>query len=345
MIRCRFFLSVAAAFLGGLLLAPPARAQIEIGPTLAQVLKREQLVCGVTESPGFAQKDGAGVWRGFEADLCRAVASAVLDDPSKAHFVALLPKERVGALQNGQIDLLVSASPWTQSRDAGQKVIYVAVAFYDGQGFLVRRQRGFASAQDLDGASICVEQGTPSELEAADFFRTRKAKYELKLFPALEDAAKAYDQNKCDALTADVSTLNGLRVGLAAPADHVVLPDYLTKAPRGPLVRQGDDHWLNIVRWTLFAMLDAEELDVSKESVDAALNSENPHIRRLLGVDGALGDDLGLPHAWAYRIVKEVGNYADVFERNLGQGAPFAMERRLNALWTKGGLMYAPPVR
>ena len=222
------------------------------------------------------------------------------------------------------VDLVASASPWTQSRDAGQKVIYPGAFLYDGQGFIVRRQRGFNSAQDLNGVSICVEQGTPYELEVADFFRARKAKYEPKLFASLEDAARAYDDGKCDALTADVSTLHGVRIGLTAPADHAVLPDLLSKTPRGPLVRQGDDQWFNIVRWTLFAMIDAEELDVSKANADAALSSENPQIRRLLGVDGAHGGDLGLSEDWAYRIVKHVGNYADVFERNLGQGAPFA---------------------
>ena len=340
----RQVLSLVAAFAGALV-ALGALAQTNVGPTLAQVVKRGYATCGVTDAPGFAQRDGSGEWRGFDVDFCRAVASAVLDDPAKARFIELSVKERAGALQAGAVDLLASASPWTQARDTGLKLIYAGVFLHDGQGFLVRRQRSFASVKDLDGATICIEQGTHYELEVADFFRARKAKYDPKLFPSLEEAAKAYDDGKCDALTADVSTLHGVRIGLTAPADHAVLPDLLSKAPRGPLVRQGDDQWLNIVRWTLFAMIDAEELDVSKANADAALTSEDPQIRRLLGVDGAHGDDLGLPQDWAYRIIKHVGNYADVFERNLGQGAPFAMERRLNALWTKGGLMYAPPVR
>ena len=341
----RRLIFVFAAAFAGAIIAPGAGAQTDVGPTLAQVVKRGYIICGVTAAPGFAQRDGAGEWRGFDVDFCRAVASAVLDDPAKARFVELSPKARVGALQAGAVDLGASASPWTQARDAGQKVIYPGAFLYDGQGFIVRRQLGFNSAQDLNGVSICVEQGTPYELEVADFFRARKAKYEPKLFASLEDAARAYDDGKCDALTADVSTLHGVRIGLTAPADHAVLPDLLSKTPRGPMVRQGDDQWFNIVRWTLFAMIDAEELDVSKANADAALSSENPQIRRLLGVDGAHGGDLGLSEDWAYRIVKHVGNYADVFERNLGQGAPFAMERRLNALWSKGGLMYAPPVR
>ncbi len=340
----RLLFACLAAFAGAIF-APGAGAQTDVGATLAQIVKRGYMTCGVTAAPGFAQRDGAGEWRGFDVDFCRAVASAVLDDPAKVRFVELSPKARVGALQAGAVDLVASASPWTQARDAGQKLIYAGVFLYDGQGFIVRRQRGFNSIQELEGVAICVEQGTPYELDVADFFRARTAKYESKLFASLEEAAKAYDEGKCDALTADVSMLSGVRIGLAAPADHAVLPDLLSKSPRGPLVRQGDDQWLNIVRWTLFAMIDAEELDVSKANADAALSSEKPQIRRLLGVDGAHGDDLGLSQDWAYRIIKHVGNYADVFERNLGQGAPFAMERRLNALWSKGGLMYAPPVR
>ncbi|MFO1126591.1 MAG: amino acid ABC transporter substrate-binding protein [Methylocystis sp.] len=340
----RLLFAFVAAFAGALF-ASRVGAQTDVGPTLAQIVKRSYLTCGVTAAPGFAQRDGAGEWRGFDVDFCRAVASAVLDDPSKARIVELPPKARVGALQSGAIDLAASASPWTQTRDAGQKLIYAGVSLYDGQGFIVRRPRGFNSVQDLDGVAICIEQGTPYELEVADFFRARKMKYDAKLFASFEDAAKAYDEGKCDALTADISTLHVVRIGLTTPAEHAVLPDLISKSPRGPLVRQGDDQWLNIVRWTLFAMVDAEELDVSKANADAALSSEKPQIRRLLGVDGAHGGDLGLSEDWAYRIVKHVGNYADVFERNLGQGAPFGMDRRLNALWNRGGLMYAPPVR
>ena len=344
MIR-RLIFVFAAAFVGAIF-APGAGAQTDVGPTLAQVVKRGYIICGVTAAPGFAQRDGAGEWRGFDVDFCRAVASAVLDDPSKARFVELSPKARVGALQAGAVDLGASASPWTQARDAGQKVIYAGrVSSTTDRGLSSADSAASIPFRIWTALSVCVEQGTPYELDVADYFRARKAKYEPKLFASLEDAARAYDDGKCDALTADVSTLHGVRIGLTAPADHAVLADLLSKTPRGPLVRQGDDQWFNIVRWTLFAMIDAEELDVSKANADAALSSEKPQIRRLLGVDGAHGDDLGLSEDWAYRIVKHVGNYADVFERNLGQGAPFAMERRLNALWSKGGLMYAPPVR
>ena len=345
MISRSIFRVAAAASLCVFASAGTASAQTEPGPTLAQTLKRGYVTCGVTEAPGFAERDPNGEWRGFDADFCRAVASAIFDDPAKTQFMKLSGKERVSTLQGGWIDLLASAAPWTQSRDGGQRVIYAGVAFYDGQGFLVRRQRGFSSAQDLSGVTICVQMGTSYELELAEFFHARKAPYEARGFPTFEEAVANYANGQCDALAADASTLFAERAKLAAPSDHAVLPDMISKAPRGPLVRQGDDQWLNVVRWTLFAMLDAEEFLVSKTNVDEALKSEHPHVRRLLGADGDPGADLGLTRDWAYRIIKHTGNYADVFERNLGQASPLAMERRLNALWSRGGLMYAPPVR
>lgn len=346
MISRRLVIAAAATLAWLLCHVAPASAQTENGPVLTQILKRGFIACGVTDgAPGFAQRDATGAWRGFDVDICRAIAAAIFDDPAKVRFTQLDPKERVNALQAGWVDLLASSAPWTQSRDTGQRLIYAAIAFYDGQGFLARRQRGAASAQELAGATICVQQGTSYELELADFSRARKAAYQPRPFATLDEAIKAYEAGQCDALTADISTLAAERAKLAAPVDHVLLPDMASKAPRGPVLRQGDDQWFDIVRWTLFAMLDAEELDVAAATADQALKSENPHIRRLLGVDGDHGEGLGLPGDWAYRIVKHVGNYADVFERNLGQGSPLAMERRLNALWTKGGLMYAPPVR
>jgi general L-amino acid transport system substrate-binding protein len=344
MIARRYFLAVATAVI---LVACPfgVSAQTSQGSTLAEVLKRGYVSCGVSEAQGFAQPPGEkGEWRGFDVDFCRAVASAIFDDPKKVRFLGLGAKERVPALQSGWVELLASAATWTQSRD-GQRVIYAGVSFYDGQSFLVRRQRSFASAQDLANVSVCVQQGTAYELELADFFHARKTPFEPKLFPTLEEAAAGYDKSECDALTADASTLYAARAKLATPAEHDILPDFFTKAPRGPVVRQGDDQWLAIVRWTLFAMIDAEEQRVSKANADAALKSEETRIRYLLGVEGDRGAGLGLPGDWPYRIVKHVGNYADVFERNLGPASPFGMERRLNALWNKGGLMYAPAVR
>lgn len=341
----RILLAVAAAIACASFAVSAAYAQTDQGPTLSQTVRRGHVSCGVVEAPGFAERDSGGDWRGFDVEFCRAVASAIFDDPAKVRFMNLTPKDRINTLQAGWIDILASAPSWTQSRDGGQQLIYAGVAFHDGQAFLVRRQRGFTSAQDLSGVSVCAQMGTSFELELADFFDARKAVYEAKLFATFEEAVESYANNQCDALTADTSALYAERSKLASPSEHAVLPDMLSKAPRGPLTRQGDDQWLNIVRWTLFAMLDAEELSISMSNVDEALKSKNPHVRRMLGVDGDAGADLGLPRDWAYRVVKHVGNYADMFERNLGQASPLAMDRRLNSLWKRGGLMYAPPVR
>lgn len=344
MIAGRFFLAVAIAII--LMAAGQgASAQTEPGPTLAQILKRGYLSCGVSDVAGFAQANENGEWRGLDVDFCRAVAAAIFDNPSKVRFLGLNAKERIAALQSGWVDLLASAAPWTQSRDSGQRVVYAGVSFYDGQSFLVRRQRSFASAQDLANVSVCVQQGTSYELELADFFRMRGTPYEAKFFASFEEAAAAYDKSLCDALTADASTLYAARAKLSNPTEHDVLPELLTKAPRSPVVRQGDDQWLAIVRWTLFVMIDAEELQISAASVDAALKSEEPRIRHLLGVEGDRSAGLALAGDWPYRIVKHVGNYAEVFDRNFGQASPLGMERRVNALWGKGGLMYAPAVR
>jgi general L-amino acid transport system substrate-binding protein len=344
MIARRIFLALMATALA--FLGRDAQAQTEPGQTLSQVLRRGYLSCGVTDAPGFAQPDDKGVWRGFDVDFCHAVAAAIFDDPAKVRFLGLSAKDRAMALQSGWVDLIAGAAPWTQSRDgAQQQVLYVGVSFYDGQSFLVRRQRSFASAQDLANVSVCVQQGTSYELELADFFRMRKTPYEPKLFPRVEDAVAAYDGGQCDALSADATMLYGARAKLANPGDHDVLPDLLTKAPRGPVVRKGDDQWFSLVRWSLFALMDAEELDVSTVNVDAALKSDAPRIRHLLGVEGDRAAGLGLAGDWPYRIIKHSGNYAEIFQRNMGQGSPLGMERRVNALWNKGGLMYAPPVK
>jgi general L-amino acid transport system substrate-binding protein len=344
MIARRIFLAVMATLLA---FAPrEAAAQNEPGPTLSQVLRRGYLSCGVSDAPGFAQPDGKGEWRGFDVDFCHALAAAIFDDPGKVRYLGLGVRERGPALQSGWVDLIAGAGPWTQSRDGAQQhVLYAGVSFHDGQSFLVRRQRSFASAQDLADVSVCVQQGTSYELELADFFRMRKTPYAPKLYASFEEAAAAYDNGQCDALTAEAAMLHGARAKLASPAEHAVLPDLLTKAPHGPVVRQGDDQWLSIVRWALFALIDAEELDVSATNVDTALKSEAPRVRHLLGVEGDRGAGLGLPGDWPYRAIKHVGNYAEIFQRNMGQGSPLGMERRVNALWNRGGLMYAPPVK
>lgn len=345
MIARRFFLAVALAVMCALTAAQDAEAQIEIGPTLSEILKRGFVICGMTEADGFAEPLDGNEWRGFDVDICRALASAIFDDPTKVMYSALPAKERAASLQGNWVDLLASGAPWTQSRDTGQRIIYAGVSLYDGQTFLVRRQRSFASARDLSGVSVCVQRGTSYELTLADFFNARRAPYEPRAFETFEEAAAGYEAGKCDALTADASMLYAARAKFASPADHAVLPDMLSKAPRGPVVRQGDDQWLNIVRWTLYAMINAEELQVSILNADLALKSENPDIRRLVGVDGDLGASLGLAKNWAFRIIKHIGNYGDMFDRNLGPATPMAMDRRINALWSNGGLMYAPPVR
>lgn len=341
----RLFFAIAA-FAAFLAVSATGFAQSDgKSSVLDQIQKRGVLYCGVLFAPGFAQNNETGEWRGFDADYCRALASAIFDDPGKVRFLPLGAKERVSALQAGWVDVLASGAPWTQARDAGQRLLYAAATFYDGQGFLVRAKPAAAPTQDLSNLAVCVQQGTSMELDLAEFFHARKAEYRPRPFASFDEALGAYESGQCDALSADASTLHAARSRLAPPTEHVVLPNLISKAPHGPIVRQGDDQWFNIVRWTHFAMLDAEEFGVTSATADEALKSENPGVRRLLGVDGDHGDGLGLAADWAYRIVKHVGNYSEAFERNLGQGSPLAMERRLNALWTNGGLMYAPPVR
>ena len=322
-----------------------ALAQGELGPTLGEIVKRDRLNCGVVEQPGFAEPDGSGGWRGFDVDFCRALAAAIFDDPAKTTIIKLPARERLSPLVGGWVDVLASSAPWTLARDAAQRALYVGVSFYDGQGFLVRRARSFASAQDLAGVSVCVQSASPQELALSDHFQRRNAPFETHGFPTDEAAAAAYDAGQCDALSDDASRLYATRKRLAQPADHDILPGFISRSPRGPVVRRGDDQWFALVRWTLNAMIDAEELGVSKAGVDEALTSQNTDIRRLLGVEGVAGAGLGLRADWAYRVIKHVGNYADAFDKNLGPASALGMDRRANALWSKGGLLYAPPMR
>jgi general L-amino acid transport system substrate-binding protein len=327
--------------------APRAFAQTDAkASTLQQIRKRGSVVCGVAApSPGFAQQDADGTWSGFDVDFCRALATAVFDDPGKIRIAPLTAKERLAALQSGAVDLLPRGAPWTEARDAGQQLLYTTVTFFGGQGFLARRKSDPQKAPEAADVTVCLQQGTSLEIDLADFFRARATNYKARLFPSLDEAVKAYDAGQCDLVSADIAALHVARAKLSQPGDHAVLPELITKAPAGPIVRQGDDQWFNIVRWTHFAMLNAEELGINSAKADDALRSESPDIRRLLGVDGDFGEGLGLNADWAYRVIKQVGNYGEVFERDLGQGSPLAMERRQNALWSKGGLMYAPPVR
>jgi len=323
-----------------------ALAQDKGGRTLEQVKARGALTCGVnTGLAGFGIPDDKGNWTGLDVDLCRAISAAIFNDPNKIKFVPLTAKDRFTALQSGEIDVLSRNGTWTSSRETDLGLMWAGVNYYDGQGFMVRKKLNVASAMELSGASICVQQGTTTELNLADFFRANNMKYEVVAFATSNQAIKAYDSGRCDAYTTDASGLYGERLKLVNADEHVVLPEVISKEPLGPAVRQGDDQWFNVVRWAHFAMVNAEELGVTKANVDERLKSTNPEIRRLLGAEGDFGKGMGLTSDWAYRIVKHVGNYGESFNRNVGDGSRLKIRRGLNALWNKGGLQYAPPVR
>jgi general L-amino acid transport system substrate-binding protein len=324
--------------------ASPARA--EQGSTLAEVQRKGSLGCGVnTGLAGFSTADDKGQWTGIDADLCRAVAAAVLKDPSKVRFVPLNAKERFTALQSGEVDVLSRNTTWTMSRDTSLGLNFTGVIYYDGQAFMTRKSLGLTSVAQLKGASICVQTGTTNELNLADYFSTRGLTYRPVVFERLVEVIGAYTSGRCDAFTTDSSQLVSERLRLPDPDSHVMLPDLISKEPLGPAVRQGDAQWSNIVRWTLFAMINAEELGVTQANVDSMLTSTNPEVRRLLGAEGEFGKAMGLDNDWAAAIIRAVGNYGESFERNLGQGSTLKIARGRNALWTNGGLMYAPPVR
>lgn len=321
-----------------------------VGTAQAQTLKavkdRGTLICGVSEGlAGFSAKDAKGAWSGFDVDFCRALAAAIFDDPSKVQFVPLNAESRFASLQSGAIDVLSRNSTWTMARETELKLIFPAVTYYDGQGFLVRRSPPVQSALELDGAKICVQEGTTSESNVADYFRANSMRYELVATTSAADAIKAYDANRCTVFTSDVSQLYAKRLDLAQPDDHVILPDVISKEPLGPVVRQGDEQWALIVKWTQFAMLNAEELGVGSKTVEQALKSEKPAIKRLVGTEGNLGEQIGLTKDWAVRILRAVGNYGEVFERNVGTQSKLAIPRGLNHLWTIGGIQYAPPLQ
>ncbi len=313
--------------------------------TLDTVKQRGVLQCGVeTSLPGFGIPDDKGNWTGLDVDTCRAVATAVFGDPTKVKFVPLTPKDRFTALQSGEIDMLSRDTTWTQSRQSAQGLLFTGVNYYDGQGFMVRKSLGITSALKLNGASICVQQGSTSEQNLADYFQTHHMTFKPVNFDNADAIIKAYDSGRCDALTTDASGLASERLKLGNPADHIILPEIISKEPLGPSVRKGDDQWFDIVQWSLFAMIDAEELGVTQANVDTMMKSTNPAIKRLLGVQGDYGKTMGLTNDWAYNIIKKVGNYGEVFERNVGEGSPLKLKRGLNQLWNKGGIMYAPPL-
>jgi len=314
--------------------------------TLAAIKDRGELVCGANGTlAGFGLPDPQGNWTGFDVDFCRAIAAAIFNDPAKVKFVPLTAKDRFTALQSGEIDVLSRNTTWTLSRDTSLGLDFAAVSYYDGQGFMVRKALKVSSALELSDAAVCVQQGTTSELNLADYFRSNHMGLKTVTFATGEDALKAYESGRCDAYTTDSSGLYGERLKLSEPSQHIVLPEIISKEPLSPAVRHGDNQWTDIVRWTHFVMLDAEELGVNKANVDEKLKSDDPETRRLLGVEGQYGEALGLTTDWAYRIIKHVGNYGESFESNIGQGSPLKIVRGLNALWTKGGLQYGPPIR
>ncbi|WP_337266814.1 amino acid ABC transporter substrate-binding protein [Oryzifoliimicrobium ureilyticus] len=316
--------------------------------TLSDVKAKGFIQCGVnTGLAGFAAPDSSGNWTGFDVDFCRALSSAIFGDPTKVKFTPTSAKDRFPALQSGEIDVLARNTTWTINRDTALGFNFRFINYYDGQGFMVRKSLNVKSALELSGAAICVQQGTTTELNLADYFKANNLQYNPVVFEKLEEVNAAYDAGRCDVDTTDQSGLYATRLVLKNPDEHVILPEIISKEPLGPAVRQGDDQWFDIVSWVGYAMVQAEEFGITQANVDQMKNSENPDIKRFLGTeaDTRIGTDLGLSNDWAYNIVKGVGNYGEVFERNIGQGSPLKIARGLNALWNKGGLQYSPPVR
>ena len=312
--------------------------------TLETVRSRGAVLCGVnTGLAGFSQPDSKGVWKGIDVDLCRGIAAAVFGDASKVRYVPATTQQRFTSLQSGEVDVLSRNTTWSFQRDTALGFNFAGVNFYDGQGFMVWRKLNVKSAKQLNGATICVQPGTTTELNLADYFRANRMTFKPVVIDKLEEVLNAYFAGRCDVFTTDVSGLVSTR-GSRAPnaADHVILPEVISKEPLGPLVRHGDDRWFDVVKWTLFAMIEAEELGLTSKTIDQALQSKDPAVQRFVGASGDLGKMIGLDNRWAYNIVKQVGNYGESFEANL---KPLGFERGQNALWKDGGLMYAPPLR
>jgi len=319
----------------------PAGAQ-----TLQAVKARGTLNCGVSQGLiGFSAMDAKNTWTGFDVDFCRAVAAAIFDDPDKVTFMPLDATSRFNALQSNKIELLSRNSTWTMSREGSLGLMFAGVAYYDGQGFLLRRDAGIDTALQLGGKTVCTQTGTTTELNLSDYFRAHDMELKVLALGTAEETLKAYEDRKCDVLTSDVSQLYAERLKLAAPDSHIILPEVISKEPLGPAVRQGDDQWFNLIKWTLYSLINAEELGVKSKTIDDAVKSSNPDIRRLVGSEGELGEQFGLTRDWAARAVRAVGNYGEIYERNVGTQSRLSIPRGLNALWTQGGIQYAPPIR
>jgi general L-amino acid transport system substrate-binding protein len=327
----------------GLSLAAVTAAQ---AGTLDDVKAKGFIQCGSNPSLiGFGFPDDQNNWTGFDVDFCRALAAAIFNDPTKVKFTPLSAKERFTALQSGEIDVLSRNTTWSMSRDTSLGLKFAGVTYYDGQGFLVKKSLGVNSALNLNGASVCTQTGTTTELNLADYFKANNMTYQVVAFEQEQEVLKAYEDGRCDVYTTDQSGIYAQRLKLAAPDDHVVLPEIISKEPLGPLVRQGDDAWFNVVKWTYYALVNAEDLGITQKNIDEMKNSTNPEIVRFVGKEGDFGVGVGLTNDWAAQIVKHVGNYGEVFERNLGEGSQLKIARGKNALWNKGGLQYAPPIR
>jgi general L-amino acid transport system substrate-binding protein len=315
--------------------------------TLDDIKARGKLLCGVNSGLlGFASKGSDGSWAGFDVDFCKAAAAAALGDPAKVEFVPLNAKERFDALKNGKIDVLARNTTWTMERETKMPLRFVGVSYMDGQGFLVNKALGVNTVLTMSQAAICFLNGTTTQANVDDFFREKQMAYLPVTFDNIDELVTAYEAGKCDTYTADQSQLYAVRLKLAKPDDNIILPDVISKEPLGPAVRQGDDQWFTIVQWTLFALVNAEELNVKASDVDdMKAKSASPAVRRLLGVEGTFGADMGLDADWAVRAIKASGNYAEIFDRNLGKGSKLGIERGINALWNAGGLLYVPPIR
>jgi len=314
--------------------------------TLDDVKKRGTLSCGVsTGLAGFSQKDEKGKWSGLDVDVCRAVAAAVLGDAGKVQYKPLTAKERFTALQSGEIDMLSRNTTWTLTRDVSLGLNFAGTIYYDGTGFMVSKKLGVKSAKELDGANACIQAGTSTELAIADYFRENKMKYKVVTFDTSDQTRAGFESGRCDFLVSDQSQLYALRIGLKSPADAVVLPEVISKEPLGPVVRQNDDEWFNIVKWSVNALIAGEFQGVTSANVDKMKASGKPGQKRLLGSEGDLGEKLGISADWAYQIIKQVGNYSESFERNVGSGSKLKISRGLNAQWNKGGILYSPAMR
>jgi general L-amino acid transport system substrate-binding protein len=315
--------------------------------TLDDVKAKGFIQCGVnTGTPGFGVLDEAtNDWVGFDVDYCRALAAAIFNDPKAVRFTPLTAAERFTALQSGEVDVLFRNTTWTMSRDTQQGLTFTGVNYYDGQGFMTRTENAVASALELDGATVCVQTGTTTELNLADYFTANNMTFTPVVFEELAEVNAAYDSGACDAYTTDASGLAAIRLTLSSPDDHILLPEIISKEPLGPVVRQGDEQWFMIVRWLHFALLNAEEAGVTSANVEEMKGSDDVNIKRLLGTEGEFGAALGLGNDWAANVITAVGNYGEIFERNIGESTPIGLARGTNALWTNGGLQYGMPVR